>query len=198
MLNNVFPFHTSVLLNLRDQKAAKCRLIAIFLTLKNSCWISVNMNLVGVRFSFILHQKPKNLLAEWSNGELSTRLYTQLAGGNVCSEHKDIGLLDACRLLGSWSPSPVLWCSERRCWYFGCVASFALCIGQGWNHDAANFFRPAESPINLSWNKAVSPTFQVPVSIKGYTALPITCLCPCGSLKFKQGDLDWGLWSELS
>ena len=57
MWNNVFPLHTSVLLNLRDQKAAKYCLIPIFLTLKNSCWISVNMHLVGVSFSIHITSK---------------------------------------------------------------------------------------------------------------------------------------------
>lgn len=42
-------------------------------------------------------------MAEWSNSEVSTRLHMQLAGGNVCSEHKDISLLDGCRLFGSIS-----------------------------------------------------------------------------------------------
>lgn len=56
-------------------------------------------------FPFILNQKEKNLIAERSNGELSTRLHMQFDGGNVCLEHKDIGPLDGCPLLGSRSSS---------------------------------------------------------------------------------------------
>ena len=84
-------------------------------------------------------KKVKNLRAEYQSGELSTRLHTQLAGGNVCWEHKDIGPLPPLDDgLFVWLAESIsqqhthagLWCNERRCWYFGCVVSFALCIGQ--------------------------------------------------------------------
>lgn len=85
---------------------------------------------------FLLHQKVKNLRAECWSGELSTRIHTQLAGGNVCWEHKDngappprAGWRRVCLALRVHLAATHKWCNERRCWYFGCVVSFALCIG---------------------------------------------------------------------
>lgn len=56
-------------------------------------------------FPFILHQKAKNLIAEWSNGEQTARLRAPFAWGSVCWEHKDVAPLDGCCLFASRSRS---------------------------------------------------------------------------------------------
>lgn len=146
---------------------------------------------------FLLHQKVKNLRAECWSGELSTRIHTQLAGGNVCWEHKDIGARPPPLALDG---GVFVWLSESISQQHtsdvtsadvDTLAALSVLLCALGNNKKKNtvlpiFFRPEESPSNLPWNEAVKSNwfrFQFGHRVQ-------RCTCPTLS-----GSTD--LWSRL-
>lgn len=85
----------------------------------------------------------------------------QLGGGNVCSNHEDVGLLDACCLFGSLTQHAPSVCdvTSADVDVLAAVPDPLCALDDDKNAALPNYFGPVESPSELSGNKAAAFCF---------------------------------------